>query len=547
MYAQLEVAPAVRLSRLARLSESRLRKREILIWLLSAAALYAAVLHIVRVPLYFNDGYQYLSVAANILGGHGIATDLPFFDSELRHGVIPAPVTTFPPGYPMAVAALQGLGLGPASAAVAVSITSGGLTVGMIGLICRHLHMDAVTSRYVLFVFGANAGTLTYSISVLSESLFTLLVTAALLAVLTSRKVDRSRATWTVASLGGVAVGAATWVRYAGLFLFAGIALALLVDLAVHRTRRAAYTLMAVGLPATLLVAPLIARNILLVRTWQGGNTVAGPDGALRTLMKAALGLVRLAIGNGTTALAVAAQVTVAIVAIVVLTKLRHWPRRSDLNLVAGVLAVYIAAIVLASLNSPIDIGARLLFPAFPLMVLAGGIVVRPRRQGRSRRPRTVASTAVAMVGVCAYFISGCTSLDLRSSRPHDGVTQKLAAPLADGSNVIDWLAARNAPEAPVMATDSQATSYALRRPVVGMAESRYSSTRWDEVTIAGMMKRYRCRYLIIYTDPGEGSGKTVQSESPFLESVLAGRAAMGFSIATRSEEVIVLERHDDW
>ncbi|BEL09719.1 hypothetical protein Q0Z83_079100 [Actinoplanes sichuanensis] len=524
------------------MSGSRLRKREIFVWLLAAVVYYAAMLYVVGSPLLDNDSYQYLSVASNILTGDGMTTDIPFFESELRHGVVPSSVTTFPPGYPITIAVLQTLGLGPQSAAVAMSITSGALTVATLGLICRRLRMDPLISRYVLFAFGANASTLTYSISILSESLFTLLVTVVILAFLASRAVGDNRTACAIATLSGTAVGVATWVRYAGLFVFAGIILALLMELATSRTRRAFYNLISVGVPAALLIAPLIARNVLLTGTWQGGNTVASEDGAARTLMKGATGLAWLAVGNGTTAVAVAAQVTVAIVAVVALTKLRSWPHMPDLNLVATVLVVYIAAIVLASLNSPIDIGARLLFPALPLISLTGGLVVWRLQRRSHRRLRTVASKVLATVGVCAYFISGCTCLDLPYSPPHHGVEAKLAAPLEDGSRVIDWLAARNAPGVPVMATESQATSYALHRPVVGMAESRYSSTRWDEATVVSVIRQYRARYLILYTHPDEVSGRSVQSESPFLASLLAGRRAAGFVVAARSTEVIIFE-----
>nr|WP_221376620.1 hypothetical protein [Actinoplanes polyasparticus] len=494
------------------------------------------MLLVVGQPLLSNDSYQYFSVASNILGGHGVTTDIPFFESELRHGVIPAPVTTAPPGYPIAVAALQALALGPRSAAVVVSIVSGALTVATLGLICRRLQMDSVVARYVLFAFAANASTLTYSISALSESLFTLLVTVAVLAVLISRRVAGDRTAYAIAALGGTAAGVATWVRYAGLFVLAGIVLALLIVLATARTRRAVNSLLAVVLPAGLIIAPLIARNVLLAGTWQGGNTVAGADGAARTLLKTAAGLVRLAGGDGTSTVAVVAQVTVAVFAVAVLAKLRNWPRDPDLNVAATVIAVYIAAIVVAALRSPIDIGARLLFPVLPLIALTGGMLM-----GRmpKRRPRP----AWAALGVCAYLVAGCTTIDLPYRPPHDGVDQKLAAPLADGSRVRDWLAARIGPEAPVMAADSQATSYALHRPVVGMSESRYSAFRWDEATIANVMRKYRCRYLILYPDLDEGSGKTVQSESPFIESLLAGRSVAGFPVATRSREVIVFER----
>src|SRR5436190_6520184 len=55
-------------------------------------------------PIITSDSTQYLSTARNLRLTHRIETSLVHFVTERSHGVIPAPLTTFAPGYPAAIA-----------------------------------------------------------------------------------------------------------------------------------------------------------------------------------------------------------------------------------------------------------------------------------------------------------------------------------------------------------------------------------------------------------------------------------------------------------
>ena len=50
-----------------------------------------------------NDAYQYLSIAENLRTRGKIATSIVHFDTERARGRLPAPETTFPPGYSLAL------------------------------------------------------------------------------------------------------------------------------------------------------------------------------------------------------------------------------------------------------------------------------------------------------------------------------------------------------------------------------------------------------------------------------------------------------------
>src|SRR6185503_2240309 len=109
-----------------------------------------------------------------------------------------------------------------------------------------------------------------YGAYALSEGLFTLLVLAgtALLVGARLRLAGEARGLWLAA---GLAFGAAYFVRYAGLFLVVGLGLLLLRHLAA-RDRRLAR---GYGLALAVASVPVllgVARNLVLVGTWQGGN-----------------------------------------------------------------------------------------------------------------------------------------------------------------------------------------------------------------------------------------------------------------------------------
>src|SRR5262249_18015901 len=94
--------------------------REIAVWTVATFRQFLVSGLTVHQPL-SNDSYQYLSVTETLRTGHGIETSLVHFDVERAHGTVPAPITTFPSGFPMAAAAVTKLGVPPTAAATAVS------------------------------------------------------------------------------------------------------------------------------------------------------------------------------------------------------------------------------------------------------------------------------------------------------------------------------------------------------------------------------------------------------------------------------------------
>jgi 4-amino-4-deoxy-L-arabinose transferase-like glycosyltransferase len=201
----------------------------------SIIAIFFAVLVVVyvvawRAPaigLYYDDGV-YLVAAKAIAAGHGYTIEsLP----------VPTPQTKYPPLFPAILALFTLVSQQP----YWLKLLPLGCAIGWLALTRRLLLKMGASKNGALLLVGLTAASpavVFLSTNLLSESLFALLVTAALLSLLEER-----------ALLAGILAGLATLTRSAGVPLIA----ACILTLVVRRRFRSAVVLAAV---ATVMVAP---------------------------------------------------------------------------------------------------------------------------------------------------------------------------------------------------------------------------------------------------------------------------------------------------
>src|ERR1022692_3088935 len=272
----------------------RARLPEPLLWAVLALLLTIGML-VLRPTTLSNDSYQYLDVANNLRLGRGIVTTLIYFDTERSHGLMPAPLTTFPPGYPAAVAAAS-LGGDLEAAGRLVSVVSCALTAGLLAWGVMLLKVRPAFRPFLPFLFVTNADVLRAATSVSTEPLFMLLCVGAVVGLI--RAEERKVSPLTLP--GFVLAGLACWVRYAGYFLIAGIVayefLQLLVEGKDGRSRRLAFLAMT-SVPIAL-AATLLARNMVTVGSWRGGNDMVVHNGLGRMAVQYLLSQVHLLLGG---------------------------------------------------------------------------------------------------------------------------------------------------------------------------------------------------------------------------------------------------------
>src|SRR5689334_16547949 len=250
----------------------RLRQSEIVLWC-AALTLLIVIRLATAGPALSNDGYQYLSEAGNIRLGNGFSTSIVHFDEEQSHGRIPAPLTTFPPGYPVMIALLSYLGLSLKTAAVLCSALSAVGLIRLIVLLCQEADVDRSGTRFALAIIVGNSLGLSLGTGVNTDMLFTFLSSGAILACWTALRPGNSASrTGVLLFVCGILAGAAYCVRYAALLLLlALIAFVVMQAIQARRIQTIARTWPLAS--ACLLMGPLMLRNYLVVGSWRGGNT----------------------------------------------------------------------------------------------------------------------------------------------------------------------------------------------------------------------------------------------------------------------------------
>jgi hypothetical protein len=494
-----------------------------------------------------NDSYQYLSIADNLSKGHGASTNLPYFDVELAHGTIPAPVTTFPSGYSVAIAAIHSLGVSLENAAGVVTSLSVVLSVPMLAFACRLLGLGSWASRFVLFGFVANAYVVRSGLVAGTEAPFLCLVLSALVLILLMPRCE-SGFRFLLPLTSGLLLGLAYWVRYAGLLLIPGLFALGVARLYLERTRRAASDLALSLVGPVLLIGAGLYRNVHLTGSWKGGNTKPVYNPVLGVLKTAVRSIDDLFFGLESAHWTRLAQlVVVALLALAILPPLGRSIRRlqtegrrvaSDFGFVVlvSLTSFYMVGMTYLGVVSVISFGARMFLTVLPFLLL---LLALPIAQTKSLPPK---GAALVLLGCVAYLAGNAASYAGGRLAPHEVAGQSLAQPMADGTSVRSWLLRHTTEDEPVLASNGQATEYALGRPVVSLTDSEYGEQGWDEARIDATMNRFHVRYLLLYPHL-ERRLSAVQEESPLLAALVHGVPSSGFERVAASDGACVFER----
>lgn len=516
---------------------------EFLLWCTLAVAM--TLVRVLAVGIHMEpDSYQYLSVASNFSKGKPGYTSIVHFDTERSHGTVPAPMTTFPPGYPAAIATLGATGLAPQTAGAAVS------ALAFLGLMLLYraagefMGLSGLGFR-VLFLFTfANAELISASSSVLTEPLFTLIASGGvfLFAAGVSAQTRRARQL-PLLLVANVLIGLAYWVRYAGLFLFAAM-----VTYVVFLMARRHQVALRAGLSLSVswvIIALGLVRNHLLVGTWRGGNDKPMHHpllGVLRAFPAELYHLISGRIGNAhyglLDVLLPLALAVVLITCLVNLGRTRAPGSSGSTSLLQAGLCyclVYCAALIYASHVSVISFTSRMFAPLLPVALLLFAAIIS-RVQLRLGRQRTFFLATLAVLS-CSYVAVNVRSL---RSQPHlimehEKVQAALEEEMAPGRPLTTWIAANLPSDQVVLATDGQGTGYVLNRPTVSLAPQNFTTHHWDEQEIRLLMRTYHARFLILYPED-----EPEIYNSAFLSGLLAGHLPPWLTQAVRCRNISI-------
>ena len=529
----------------------RMRFRESLLFAVIGAILFSGV-EFERPAALSNDSYQYLSVAASVANGTGIETPLVHFDSERSSGLMPAPMTTFAPGFPVAVALSSFLAGAAERGARLISIAASALSVLLIWALANFAGLDRASTRVGMALLLCNAFFLHASTAVATEPLFLLVSLLGLLVLAFSIEgLPGERARWKGLATGQILVAASYSIRYAGVFVFAAVVVHAAMVWVLSRNRRSLLYLLSNAISGAL-IGSIMIRNLVLVGSWKGGN-----EKHVSNTMPAVLGdYVRaqfhLLFGMHITDAWVISIAVLSAIAVFrgATTLLRNSPHMAPLLSSGGLLFVYgavsTASLIYLGKTSVIGFGPRMFYPLLPLYIIGAlAMVQRGWAPAVSGRVPAHYRRGFALLFVALYGWVNLREFD--TPREHSLVEDfrgSFGKPMENGQPIGAWIDANIGPNEAIAADSGQATGYFLKRPVLSLIESHYSTIAWDRETLSRQMRRFHARFLILnLTMTAEAD--PVRTESEFLANAICCRANPGFHVVAENPDIRILEIND--
>src|ERR1700733_11327391 len=162
-------------------------------------------------------------MAQNAVQGHFDYSSIVHFDAERSFGVVPAPVVTFPMGYPLVVALISRLGVPVETSALLISILSTIACIPILGWLAERCGLSVAMRNILLGVFAINALVIEHGALGLTEPLFTLLILGGTALLVNARLHQGKVSPWLWLAVG-LSFGLSYFVRYAGLLFLLGLA-----------------------------------------------------------------------------------------------------------------------------------------------------------------------------------------------------------------------------------------------------------------------------------------------------------------------------------
>jgi len=517
-------------------------------WCILAVLSAIIPLTVQKRPNLFPDSFQYLTAANSLHSTGRMATSLVHFNTERSHGTIPAPLTWFPAGYPLAITGFSQLGCSHETAALLISVASFVFVAWALWRLVRIIDPSRWTARAAVLCWIISSQALFYSVSALSEAMFTMLGLASLLFLVSTEEMNNSVHVWMCWLGSAVMAGLSYWERYAGILWVFGCFVFLVAQIVYgnngKRSRRPA---IAAGALLVLLVMQVMIRNVMLVGDWRGGNNTP----AAMPLGKFAVDSARLAfhlvLGDASTGQLALPAIVIAIgvIGVCILARLSFRANFSwrllltKQEIVLAAFLLYAGGIAGIALRSVIEYGPRMFVPVLPhVIVLATCFVAFVFRNSSARNyPRWVHPT-IALCLLLGYTVGNFVSRASPAPDTFKKTEEALLQPDPTGHSVKDRLASELKPNEVIAATDGQAAGYVLAHPTLSLVGRPYDLTPWSEPVLHKQIDRFGARHLLVFRDT---AFDPVIRESRFLGTLAACRtAAPWLQLVSENQSVCV-------
>ncbi len=399
-------------------------------WFVLGCAAFGAAATLVATrhgPGMSPDSVSYFAAARNLVAGRGYAD----FTGQ--------PLTTFPPGLPVLLAAGDRLGMSLATASRLLNAACfAGIVLVAAVLLRRH---TTIVQTGAIALIAASTTLLHLAENVWSEPAFTLLL-LAMVVVLEDAAGPPDAPVWKAAVAGGL-TGVAFLVRYAATPLLVAGVLVVLVRPAATPVAERAKRALVFGGGALVLPALWLLRNASVHGPFLLGPRVSSPDGWWSFAQAFASSIAAIAFPRGVPQ---AAAIAVAGALVVLLAAARLLPvpgRRGpfatgpSLGPLVVVLVTYGAFVMASAKIAGSSMDTRIVAPMYvPALVVVAALVDRSMRRLREAPDLVwsaigrgvIAAILVAYLSLSAASFVESARLDGRSPRGYASQTRRASA-----------------------------------------------------------------------------------------------------------------------
>jgi len=493
-----------------------------------------------------DDGIQYMGAASSFADGQCLCINVAHFDEQVAHGRLPVPLTHFPPGYPLLIAAVHRVSGMPVESAALLLAAAGHLISLTLLWILATAVLDAsrpiAAGACILLALHSDA--LFYATATSTEPLFTALVLLTCLGLSLDLKNDLQKPQFAVLAAGSA--GFSYWIRYPGLFLVAGTGLYLAWRLWTNRhSRKSLLWTLAAFASMALLTNAVMLRNLLLSGSWRGGFDATNAPHTLSLALKGAVkAIFHIVFGERSAARfdfwTVLFILSSSALVWITFARNRRPPLPGGSSRTFAWLAIltglYATAILAATMFTAVGAFSRFYLPFYPVALAMAAAFCTTCIPASLTRNAALLGVAVAILATQARSLAippGTTG--------HESVRQAL---LSGGNpNPLNWILKTTGPDDVLFSVHGQAFHYVTKRPVVSIPDPIYTNRTDDEAGLRRLMERYGSRYLVVF--PGMNELQVPeQHKNPFLKGLAAADRPLPAWLreSVRNSEVRILE-----
>ncbi len=493
-----------------------------------------------------HDGAQHLSVARNLLGGHGLATSIVYYDEHYRIGGVPVPQTVFPPGFPIAVAALAWAGLPLHLSAFVLGLAALNLGTLLTVATFRGAGQSSGPALLAGLVWAGSVVEAENALECGGDLLFVAATLASL--VFVQRLPDKGPVG---ALLAGALAAAGFWIRYAGVFFILSLGLVLVGRLVRSRTRRSLVDLgLGLLLPATSLLF-LFGRNYRLAGDFKGGNAyeVARPVADVaRLFFRGATGLVGFSPSGflGARPAEVLLGVGLVLLAWLWFASRPTWAKgelRRRLSKPGTALSFVYVSVSLALLwylerTRELGVSARMLLPLVPFALLLAAELLAGVRFAT---PRLSQKAALGGLGGL-YLLGQATLLPPQAALETAARARAVRAALGRSAEIERLLADDRSGARPIVVNEAQLVGDLLAQPVLGLTQPAYTATRWTDERVLNVVRRYGVRHVVFLTQVFASADEGEKANQDFFLALARGEVPSWLVRIRKEPDIEVFE-----